>query len=430
VDTTVRNGVTYWYSVCSYDHGILEDRAFNPRGFPRFRSLECSKGTDPREDPNLVQVTPQPLALNVLPPDVAIQPLPNTFGNGLMEVRVLDPAALTGHTYLLTFEDTTFGFPAYDVLDEATGNYVVRRCKDTKGESVSIFDGISLRVRRSDSVGVSRELSGWKRFSDGAPSPCTWRISGRMLSTKPFPYEYEIRFLDTVTTGRLTGKTAPFVVWNTVLNRPSVWDIYYDAKSDTTDSLKKTWSSGDFIYIWDDFEGKLAMTWGVILSEFGYTKVVRRVIQETYGTRVVYDTIRTFVPPTVGDVAHVVTIRPFRTGDAFRISPTMPTPRTPISADLEPIRVVPNPYLAGAAWDLNPDEAKICFINLPHRCDIDIYNLVGEKVYSIAHDNVLSDREFWNLLNFDHMRVAYGMYIFVARTPDGKTKVGKFAIIR
>ncbi|MCR4438740.1 MAG: hypothetical protein QHJ34_12215 [bacterium] len=427
VDTTVQNGVTYWYSVCSYDHGIL---ANNPKGFPRFRSQECPKGTDVQEAPNLVEVTPSAMPPDVEAPKVSIAPLPGTFGNGIIELEVIDPAALTGHSYLLSFEDTSLGLLVYNVTDEASGKRVVQRCPDTKGESVSIFDGISLRVQRSDSVGISRELSGWKKLADGSPSPCTWRISGRMLSTKPFPYEYEIRFLDTLTTGRLTGKTAPFVVWNTVLNRPSVWDIYYDSKSDTTDSLRKSWSSGDFIYIWDDFQGKLAITWGVILSEFGYTRVVRRVIQETYGTRVVYDTVRTSVPPKPGDVARVVTVRPFRTGDTFRITTTGPTPRPLAKADLEAVCVVPNPFVGGASWDRSPEEAKIAFMNLPHRCAIDIYNLVGEKVYTIHHDNVLSDTAFWNLLNFDYMRVAYGLYIYVVRTPDGRSTMGKFAILR
>lgn len=427
VDTTVQNGVTYWYSVCSYDHGIL---ANNPKGFPRFRSQECPKGTDPTEAPNLVEVTPSALPTNVQAPRVRIEPLPGTFGNGILDIEVIDPAALTGHSYLLSFEDTSRGFLVYDVVDEVTGKSVVEKCRDTKGESVSIFDGISLRVRRSDSVGVSRELSGWKKLADGSPSPCTWRISGRMLSTKPFPYEYEIRFLDTVTTGRLTGKTAPFVVWNTVLQRPSVWDIYYDAKTDTTESLRRTWSSGDFIYIWDEFQGKLAMTWGVILSEFGYTRVVRRVVQETYGTRVVYDTVRTYMAPRVGDVAHVVTVRPFRTGDRFRITTTGPTVRPLAATALRSVRVVPNPYVGGASWDRSPEESKIAFTNLPHQCDIDIYNLVGEKIYTIHHDNVLSDTEFWHMLNFDHMRVAYGMYIYVVHTPDGQSTMGKFAILR
>ena len=92
--------------------------------------------------------------------------------------------------------------------------------------------------------------------------------------------------------------------------------------------------------------------------------------------------------------------------------------------------MVPNPYIVGAAWDLDPGQAKISFVNLPNECDIDIYNLVGEKVFSIYHNSLFSDSEFWNLMNFSNMRVAYGMYLFAVRTPDGQAKVGKFAIIR
>lgn len=262
---------------------------------------------------------------NVEAPKVSIAPLPGTFGNGIIDLEVIDRAGLTGHSYLLSFERTSLGLLVCNVTDESTGKAVVQGCRDAKGESGNIFDGLSLRVRRSDSASVSRELSGWKKLPDCSPSPCTWRTSGRMLSTTPFPYGYEIRFLDTLTTGRLTGKTAPLVVWNIVLDRPAVWDIYYDSKTDTTDSLKKSWSSGGFVYVWKEFEGKLSMACWAIFSEFGYTRVLRRVVQETYGTLVVYETAPP-VWPRRQETWRVVTVRPLLTGDAFRITPHGPRP--------------------------------------------------------------------------------------------------------
>ena len=78
------------------------------------------------------------------------------------------------------------------------------------------------------------------------------------------------------------------------------------------------------------------------------------------------------------------------------------------------------------------------FTNLPTVCDIHIYTLSGERVITLHHENKLkSDEgddvkgwEYWNLLSFNQQEVAYGCYIYVVETPQGKKKIGKFVILR
>jgi len=36
----------------------------------------------------------------------------------------------------------------------------------------------------------------------------------------------------------------------------------------------------------------------------------------------------------------------------------------------------------------------------------------------------------WDLLTKENLEVSYGIYIWVVKTPDGKTKVGKLAVVK
>jgi hypothetical protein len=103
--------------------------------------------------------------------------------------------------------------------------------------------------------------------------------------------------------------------------------------------------------------------------------------------------------------------------------------------DLSRIQVVPNPYRIYAPWDLSPIERKIQFTNVPANCRVDIYTLTGELVASLGHGtDYLSDimgTVEWRIWTYEYTDVAYGLYLYVVKSDDGKyKKVGKFAIIR
>jgi len=413
-DTTVTNGVTYWYSVCSYDHGILPDEEFNPVHYPTSPMKECSKGTDPGTVINLVKVIPGSMASNMNMPTVQIEPLGESAGNGPIEAIIIDPYAITDHSYRLTFEDTTFGFAVYDLYDETEDKLLFEKVSQTNGEEGIVFDGLQLTVQRYDNLDVLGEKSYWYKLDTGEPSNCTWKITGGKLTMDPYPFEYEIRFIDSFETGVITGKTAPFQIWNTVLNQKCTWDIYYNSSADTTDSLKNTWSSGDIIYIWDEFSQGKQFTLKITISKYSYF---------TYEGEV-------NIPPQPGDVAHIVLKRPFVTGDQFRIKTRAMQAEKLTRSELNEIKVVPNPYIVEAGWELNRNESKIQFINLPSECKIHIFSMAGDKVRTLYHNDQTRDYEFWDLLNNSNLKVSYGLYIFVVETADGKSTKGKFVILR
>jgi len=105
--------------------------------------------------------------------------------------------------------------------------------------------------------------------------------------------------------------------------------------------------------------------------------------------------------------------------------------------DLSVVKVVPNPYLVRAGWDLDNDYQKVQFINLPTECTIKIYTIAGDLVTTILHtepyqagfDSHTRGTAFWNLQTDNNQKVATGVYVFQVVSPFGEA-VGRFAIIR
>ena len=413
-DTTVTNGVTYWYTVCSYDHGIVNDDEFNPDHYPVSPLKECPKGSDPERDVNLIKVIPGVPASDLWPAIASVEKLVESSGNGLIDPIILDPRLVTGHDYLLTFEDTTYGYAVYDLFDETEHKSIFKKVQQTNGGEGIVFDGIQLIVQRHDNMDVLNDRTYWYKLETGAPSECTWTIRGTKLSWDKYPFEYDIRFVDRMEISNFMKKTAPFEIWNTILNQKCKWDIFFNAKSDTTDSLKNTWTSADAIYIWDEFIDKNKFTLSITITSRSFA---------TYQGMV-------NIPPQPGDVAHIALKRPFITGDQFRIKTTAMQQQPIRGSDLKEVKVVPNPYIVAAGWELNRNESKIQFIHLPSQCKIHIYTLGGDKVRTLVHDNPNTDYEFWDLLNNSNLKVSYGLYLFVVETDNGEAATGKFVILR
>jgi len=99
------------------------------------------------------------------------------------------------------------------------------------------------------------------------------------------------------------------------------------------------------------------------------------------------------------------------------------------------IGVYPNPYRAGSLFDgrLGEQELnrKIWFTGLPAQCKIQVFNLVGEVVKTIDHDEPGNGQHSWDLLSdFDRV-IASGLYIYVVKNSDtGEIQRGKLVIIK
>tara|TARA_B100000945_G_scaffold274438_1_gene237837 strand:- start:174 stop:722 length:549 start_codon:yes stop_codon:yes gene_type:complete len=100
----------------------------------------------------------------------------------------------------------------------------------------------------------------------------------------------------------------------------------------------------------------------------------------------------------------------------------------------KPIQVVPNPYIVHSGFNESEYLKKIRFTHLPAQCEITIFTITGEKVFTINKDNDTDANAWWDLRSDDNKEVAPGLYLFVVedKTEDSKKEnfIGKFAIVR
>ncbi len=146
------------------------------------------------------------------------------------------------------------------------------------------------------------------------------------------------------------------------------------------------------------------------------------------------------VAPRPDDIFQIKIDRPFSSADEFLLTTAAGryAPQTLTDA-LAGIAVVPNPYLARSAYELpsgfagGRGDREVQFINLPPSCVIRIYTIAGDLVRVIQHNtDFWNGRESYDLLNREQMEIAFGIYIWHvdARASGLGQKIGKFAVIK
>lgn len=97
---------------------------------------------------------------------------------------------------------------------------------------------------------------------------------------------------------------------------------------------------------------------------------------------------------------------------------------------LDGIKVVPNPYVATNVFETDPFERELHFTHLPGECTIRIYNIAGELMSTLIHDDGTSE-ESWNLRTSANQEVSPGLYFYhVTSMIISGQKVDKFLIIK
>ncbi|MDZ7335918.1 MAG: hypothetical protein ONB33_00300 [candidate division KSB1 bacterium] len=428
VDKNLTNGKTYWYSVTAYDRGVREDPELNPDGWAPLNSLECSKGINPSASSNLVMVVPGKTPSNFVPSDIHVEPLEGSYAKHTFTVKIIDQFAITGHDYLITFDQTTSpGRTLFNLFDEQANKYIIEKSPNINGEVSPIFDGMTLAIKQNFSAVVfDPDSIEWFHKTPGTPSVGNWIFSGG-ISTKE-PFDWEIRFTEEPDTAFFpTTYIVPFEIWNLTLNKKARFAHYPPPNpADTTQEMRNTWTSGDELKVQEVVGGKSVFTF-----TFKLTAPPPRIDTSIVGGNIVITKVDTSRRPVAGDVLRLITGKPFKEGrDRFRIKTAKYTTREAVKSDLENVKVVPNPYFLAAEWEFDRNHRKLAFINLPAVCDIHIYTLSGERVITLHHDHPTDGWEWWNLLSFNQQEIAYGCYLYVVETPNGLKKMGKFVVLR
>lgn len=448
VDSTVVNGVGYTYCITAYDRGDPEND---------LQSFESSR-THITDERSAVGVVPGTEAAGLVPGSVPedtlfVTPEDTAF---FVTVDVLDPGAITGHNYEVTFSDFTvlYGDTLYEqgfnLQDKDAEEYIIENAPLTgvSGDNTPVVDGIRLNFFGRPLTGeLERRWLSSSTARDGAELPYWY---GKRYTDDDFEFTIDIDSPVTLPAYRGYGDSTyqvPVHVRNLktgedLTNYMKVADFAGKYPEDTVSYHGPPGS-------WNLVPG--GACWNPIIDSLGYEQhsdLLYVFDSEGKPLAKVY-TIHPpdGVAPSDGDRFYLGTRKPFPRDAVFSFS-TTESYVDKRKETLDEVRVVPNPYICHAAWDIHKRIQKVIFTHLPVECDIRIYTVAGDLVRIIKHRGVREPEpvpgpgisfsytragqgfEEWDLISDAQMAIAYGLYIYVVTTSDGKKKVGKFAVIK
>jgi hypothetical protein len=423
-DTDVNNGQTYFYAVTAFDAGDPESMRY-PSESTRRVSID-PVGTI-TTTVNTAVARPLSESAGFIPETTNFTKTAG-FGTGALEVEVVDRYLLRDDaSYQISFDDTTSEFTVYNIDDITDPQNPMRlftgvdafSTADLRSENTPFVDGMRFFVYDAEldwNSDSTRWLSG----------DSNWEIVLARNTNLPgeelfVPMDYEVRFAgpnaDTVLFfgDAILENPVPFTVWN--VTDPT--NTYQENILIADANNSNTWESDELIYIvsGSTLDDLFPVFWTIILSE------------PAEGSP---------IAPESGDVALLVTDKPFSSNDAYTINTTGIGNVGQITSQvLDQVAVVPNPYVLSSRFESKSmytggaAERRLQFINLPMKCTIRIFNIRGKLLHTIVHNNPTQDGTvFWDLKASDNETVAYGVYLFHIDAPGIGEKVGRFAIIR
>ena len=438
-DSTAINGFNYFYAVTAYDHGDLES------GLP---PSECSYILSIRPDgtistgTNVIHVRPEAPAAGFIGPTMQGEWLENSSTTGQVQIEITDEFNVVDGTYQVTFEQdniegtsgivpTTSNFSLIHISDPINPDTLInRQIIPTADEVLPIYNGFRLHLANTsdNSVSLNDEETQWNR-EDIYPYSIrpfrTSRVKGLAKAS-----DYTIEFFETADADTSltfydgTREYPPTKVNFRIFNLTENQQIHFAFRErDGEDGIFSAYTAGsgrykDEIYFLEmNDEDSLIVTWEFSLGRSADT---------------------TATGPQAGDYLEMVTHKPFLKNDIFEFSTLgAHVDKQKAQEDLDKIRVVPNPYIVANAWE--PENTfqngrgrrELHFINLPPRCTIYIYNIRGQLIATLEHDeSIWNGTEIWNMQTRDLLDISYGLYVYYIEAPDIGKKVGKFAVIK
>lgn len=430
VDSTVRNGVRYYYAVVSYDQGLPSNSAKNVTGL---QPTECPKvisvdyaGTLKFVDINCAVVTPNASAAGYVPPQVQGSLHRATgVGTGFLSVNVVNPAEVkNGNDYKIVFTSKDLP-PVY----RTEYFNLIKLPTDTIFSNINIRStspataGMMFSVVNDSVIALNPDSTGWLFGNSNINMKVEPDNAFKTIAKSALlPYDYELQFSDSFvdTTVYIDPSDIPnypqmpikFKIYNRTTGNYAKCIIYH---TDTAQTLV----IGDSIKI---IEGDIA------------TNKFYAVWNVAYG--IPSDSIISY--PKNGDKFIIRTRKPFKTGDYFTIKTiAQKMDNTLAKYSLDKIKVVPNPYVTNAEWEQKTlfqsgrGTRKISFNQLPAQCTVRIYTMAGILIKTLQKNSSMNDGALsWDLITEDGMDVAYGLYIFHVDAPGIGEHIGKFALIK
>jgi hypothetical protein len=466
LDTDVINGVEVWYTVTSYDRGQYDPAdpiATEP-------SYESPRGNS-SSDANTVSVVPGSRAGNWNPGSAGgLIELNGAVSDGLIDLDIIDADALTGMTYNATFNDSG------DVLIMDGDTVIVAETSLnleclTTGSTVftdmhtnQLFDyrniqlshaqpaveGFRLLVENISESGV-RDM-GWT-VVNGEETGFDWWTENR-YPTNPSSYEevvigakdWRVTITDTPIDFRTTAIGFGAGYTDTSFTAPLKLELSQNAVDGVWENVTANGVFSDLVFVFPGSEFLSPLGWDLVPGGAAwnlYTDPVNGPVfqdilwlrddeDDTSGAEIFLKTNNgppEAVPPSVGDEFTIITYKPFRSGLVYEFSTE--DSNTDASTSLDQIRAVPNPIIVDSGLRGADGETQVMFTHLPTNCDITIYTVAGRIVAELEHQSMSNEGfTYWDLRNEHGQDVAYGLYVYVVKTPSGETHTGKLMLIR
>ncbi|RKX29782.1 MAG: hypothetical protein DRP47_00815 [Candidatus Zixiibacteriota bacterium] len=418
IDTGLYNGVEYWYCLVAFDGG------------------DTLLGVDPLqsgfgiagEAANVIAATPVEDPAGYFD---AAGTITHEY-NGLWEQSegevfpvVFDRSLLQGADYSVVFEDTpeqTY----WHLINETTGDTVLanQTLVNADAGEYEVAQGLRVVVNDADLLPQSHGQTAFASTDTtlamyafyGPCLPVFTGDDGDVFGNAKYRADFELRY--TSDSSRATwvldgfyGTDFPIMVpyeaWNTTTHQQVSLAVY-------------DWDEN---YVWDSYDL-------LTIIDYPYdstASVTPYAFPYYYGWMFELDYPEG--TPSDGDVFTIAGAALNGPDDKFTFKADGINTAT-AKADLDDIRVVPNPYLGrySAMVETAEGESVIEFQSVPDECTIRIYTLAGDLVQTLQHTDGTGTAR-WNLLSMNRQQVASGIYLFHVESTYGE-HLGRFAIIK
>ncbi|KPK64100.1 hypothetical protein AMJ83_03620 [candidate division WOR_3 bacterium SM23_42] len=437
VDSTVYNGIEYWYCVAAYDRGNQHPDSLEP-------SYENSKGRPSAT--HVVSTTPASMPSGYVSASIqgsdTLQPIGGPC-EGLALVNILDPVQVLPHTYRVSFHDTvindTINITTFNLCDVTTQETLLYRneLSDSSLDNIPVVDGFRLVLFNTASGVKSME---WTLVTGDTCTFQWWTgylgtMAGETYASGSADFRIVVDHANPATVGIIDGFGGSYPPIQIPIR---IYDI--------TDTLNQV-DVSDWCWLVDyayAFPGDTAHFgppgWDLIPGGAGYNPhpdwaavgfVDQIGCENANGDAAYFATQNgdsTAIAPSEGDEFTIITFKPFSHSIEYEFTMVPPSIDS-AEIELGDVRVVPNPYILVSKFESTPYDRRLMFTNLPEQCRIMIYNVAGEHINTIEHTSGLG-YAYWDLRTKYGIEVAYGMYIYVVQTENGTKAKGKFAIIK
>lgn len=435
-DTTVTNGIQYYYAVCAYDRG-LDTGQDSTSFYPSENSIPVSRTARGGLilPTNVVAVRPNPRVGGWTAASASATTHATGRGAGSVAVEVVNSDIVPeGHLFTVSFQtNSPDSIRAMNyVLRDSTAHTTLFRT-GTDFDSLGVGPtgaGLLPWVKKSSTdVVVRTDSTGW---AAGSTTNAQFLVNDTFAPTlssnlrRPgYPDDISIVFdnvvRDTGIIVRGSDRANPAKFY--VVAHSDTGDIrmnfaFRDAARDGTIN-----SASDFIEIetYAGFApGSPQPTWRITLDP---TAVVAP---------------DTLARPNLGDVWHLRLRTTLGVADTF----TFVSGAQGVSAAgaqaawSDKPYVVPNPYVAAASFEpqrfnvSGRGDRRMEFRAVPMGSSIRIYTVHGDLVQTLRQDGSMNGFVPWDLRTKDNLDVAPGLYVFHVDAPGMGKYIGKFAIIK